>query len=163
MTYVFDSSSFFELNAFYPKVFQKFWQKFDAAAESELIISTREVRTEIEQGDDDIVATWAKANKVVFTTPTGAETAYVAKILAIPHFQQLINRKAQQRGTPVADPFVIACAGVNGSTVVTQEKLKPNAAKIPNVCGHFKIPCTDLEGFLVAQKWSFRRDPQDEA
>lgn len=155
MIYVFDSSSFFELNAFYPSVFQKFWQKFDDAAQSGVIISTREVRTEIEQGDDDIVAKWAKANKGVFTTPTGAETAYVAKILAIPHFQQLINRKAQQRGTPVADPFVIACAGVKGATVVTQEKLKINAAKIPNVCKHFNIDCVNLEGFLVAQKWSF--------
>ena len=43
---------------------------------------------------------------------------------------------------------------MNG-TVVTQEKLKPGGAKIPNVCAHFKIPCIDLEGFMHKQNWTF--------
>jgi hypothetical protein len=42
-----------------------------------------------------------------------------------------------------------------GGTVVTQERLKPNAAKIPNVCGHFGTACTTFEGFLKAKGWSF--------
>jgi hypothetical protein len=55
----------------------------------------------------------------------------------------------------VADPFVIAAAAIRGGTVVTQEHLKPNAAKIPNVCDHFGIPWTDVEGFMVHQSWNF--------
>ncbi|MBB5519166.1 PIN domain-containing protein [Amphiplicatus metriothermophilus] len=155
MTYVFDSSSFFELNSIYPSVFPGFWRKFDDAARTGLITSTREVRAEVKRGADDFVLRWSRTNKEIFTTPDGEETAFVAEILAIPHFQQIINRKAQQRGTPVADPFVIACAKVKNGIVVTQERLKPNAAKIPNVCQHFNIPCTNLEGFLTSQKWSF--------
>ena len=31
----------------------------------------------------------------------------------------------------------------------------PNAAKIPNVCAHFKIPCIDLEEFMHQQGWAF--------
>jgi len=155
MIYVFDASSFFELNAFYPTVFQVVWKKLDAAVASGVLISTREVRTEIEQGDADTVAAWAKKNAKIFTTPDAAETKFVAEILAVPHFQQLIGRKAQQRGTPVADPFLIACAKVNKGTVVTEERLKENAAKIPNVCERFKIPCTNLEGFMKAQGWKF--------
>jgi hypothetical protein len=38
---------------------------------------------------------------------------------------------------------------------VTEEKLKPNAAKIPNVCAHFQIPCINLERFMRDQNWSF--------
>jgi hypothetical protein len=50
-------------------------------------------------------------NGGVFTTPTGAETEFVSRILAVPHFQQIIGTKARLTGTPVADPFVIASAG----------------------------------------------------
>jgi hypothetical protein len=51
--------------------------------------------------------------------------------------------------------FVIAAAKVKAATVVAEEKLKPNAAKIPNVCQHFGILCTNLEGFMSQQNWSF--------
>jgi len=33
--------------------------------------------------------------------------------------------------------------------------LKPQAAKIPNVCQHFSVPCMDLETFMQQQGWSF--------
>jgi hypothetical protein len=55
----------------------------------------------------------------------------------------------------VADPFVVAAAKFKNGTAVTQEKLKPNAAKILNVCNYFGIPYVDLEGFMVAQGWKF--------
>jgi hypothetical protein len=58
-------------------------------------------------------------------------------------------------GQPVADPFLIAAAQCCGGTVVTQERLKPNAAKIPNVCQHFGASCMTFEGFLKAKGWSF--------
>jgi hypothetical protein len=32
---------------------------------------------------------------------------------------------------------------------------EPNGAKIPNVCAHFGIACTNFEGFLKAKGWSF--------
>ncbi|MFY9611452.1 MAG: DUF4411 family protein [Blastocatellia bacterium] len=66
-----------------------------------------------------------------------------------------MSQKALLKGTPVADPFVIAAAAVRGGTVVTQEQPKPNAAKIPNVCDHFGVAWTDLEGFMNQQNWTF--------
>jgi hypothetical protein len=36
-------------------------------------------------------------------------------------------------GSPVADPFVIACAKVSNGAVVTQEVKKEGGLKIPNV------------------------------
>jgi hypothetical protein len=155
MIYVFDTNSLSELNAYYPDIFKALWLQLDALVAANEVISTREVRTELEASGLDHVLKWAKKNSGIFTTPTAAETQFVGKIFAIPHFQALIGQKAQQRGTPVADPFVIACAKVHGGTVVSQEKFKPNAAKIPNVCAHFNIPCMDLETFMRAQNWSF--------
>lgn len=156
MIYVFDTNSLSELNAYYPDIFKEFWNKFDGVVSSGQVISTREVFPEIERSGLEHVVTWAKDNKATFfTMPTATETAFVAQIFAVPHFRSLIGAKQQQRGDPVADPFVIACAKINGGTVVTEEKLKPNAAKIPNVCNHFNIPWTNLAGFMRAQRWSF--------
>jgi hypothetical protein len=67
----------------------------------------------------------------------------------------LIGAKQVLRGTPVADPFVIARAAVLGGTVVSEESFKPNAQKIPNVCQHFGIPCIKLGDFLRTQRWTF--------
>jgi len=39
--------------------------------------------------------------------------------------------------------------------VVTEEIKKEHAAKIPNVCEHFKVPCVNMEGFLVQNGWQF--------
>lgn len=155
MIYVFDTNSFSELNAYYPDIFKDFWKRFDKMARVGNVISTKEVHTELARSSLSHVVEWAKNNDSIFTILNSNETAFVAQIFSIPHFRQLIDQKAQQRGTPVADPFVIACAYTHLGTVVTQEKNKPNAAKIPNVCAHFKIPCVDLEGFLKAQEWQF--------
>ncbi len=41
------------------------------------------------------------------------------------------------------------------SPVVTLERLKPNAVKIPNICEHFKIAYLDLERFMEKEGWVF--------
>jgi hypothetical protein len=155
MIYIFDANLLSELNAYYPDIFKAFWTRFDTMVASGDVVSTREVRSEVERSGKDNIIAWIKAHSQIFTMPGAQETAFVAQILAIPHFQALIGQKALLRGTPVADPFVIACAKVSGGTVVTQEKMKPKAAKIPNVCVHFGISCIDLEGFMREQNWSF--------
>jgi len=40
-------------------------------------------------------------------------------------------------------------------TVVTEEALKENAAKIPNVCEYFGIKWTNVQGFLLSNDWKF--------
>ena len=155
MIYAFDTSSFIRLNSYYPDVFPAFWQQFDEAVAAGVVISTREVLRELDREDPDHALTWAKKNADVFTMPNDDETKFVGQILAVPHFQQLIGTKARLVGTPVADPFVIACAAVRKGTVVTEERLKSNSAKIPNVCQHFGIACLNLEKFMRAVGWSF--------
>jgi hypothetical protein len=104
-----------ELNTYYPEIFKAFWTRFDAMVASGEVISTREVRPEIELSGKENVLAWIKTHGSIFTMPTAEQTAFAAKILAIPHFQALIGEKALLRGTPVADPFVIACAKAAGA------------------------------------------------
>ena len=123
-----------------------------------MLLSTREVWNEMERGDlPNHLRAWIedKGQDNIFTTPTPEEQWFVQTILSVKHFQPLIGSKQLLRGSPVADPFVIACAQVRKGTVVTEENYKPNAAKIPNVCEYFKIPCVNLERFMQEQKWEF--------
>ena len=80
---------------------------------------------------------------------------FVAKIYQVQHFQQNIEQKKMLKGGNNADPFVIARAAVAGATVVTMEQKKQGAAKIPNICEHFKVPCVSLEEFMQAEGWTF--------
>jgi len=156
MIYVFDTSSLSKLKHFYPGVFKSVWIGLDALVMDGELISTKEVWHEIERGNpEQYINEWLKTRKQIFTTPSTAELRFVAEIFQIKHFQALIGEQQRLKGTPVADPFVIACARINDGTVVTEEQLKPNAAKIPNVCAHFNVPCVDLEGFMRQQGWTF--------
>lgn len=156
MIYVLDTNVFIVLTHFYPSAFPSLWSKLDDLVEEGTILSVREVYNELKQStDSDFVQDWIDRNKHIFAKPSNAELLAVQRILAVPHFQTIISTKAILRGTPVADPFVVAAAKVNNGTVVTQEKHKPNAAKIPNVCERFNVPHMDLQTFMTQQGWAF--------
>ena len=156
MSFVFDTSSFRILRHYYPNRFPSVWAGLEDLVVAGQLISTREVFNELENFDDPgPLLAWAKDHKDIFATPTNEETEFVARIFQVPHFQALIAQKAILTGRPVADPFVVAAAGVKAGTVVTQERFKQNAAKIPNVCQHFGVPCIDLEEFMTTQGWNF--------
>ncbi|WP_423762406.1 PIN domain-containing protein [Burkholderia sp. NLJ2] len=165
MIYVFDTSSIRSLQHFYPRVFRSIWDGIEKLVGQRRLISTREVLNEIERQAVSVdVLAWVKGNRTLFTTPNTDELRFVAEILRVKHFQALIGQQQRLKGTPVADPFVIACAKIHQGAVVTEEGwlhaneglvAKPHAAKIPNVCAHFEIPCIDLEEFMHQQDWRF--------
>ena len=101
------------------------------------------------------LADWIKQHKSMFRVPTAEEMQFVSEIFKVKTFQALVGEKQRLRGTPVADPFIIACAQMCGGTVITEEVRKDGGAKIPNVCDHFKINWTNLEGFLAENNWEF--------
>ena len=98
---------------------------------------------------------WAKENKNLFPPATEEETEKVKEIFQNEHFQGLIKETTILKGGPAADPFIIAKGAVMELTVITQEKLKENASKIPNVCKFFNVDCTNLEGFMTHENWVF--------
>jgi len=155
--YVFDTSSFRVIEHYFPGTFPSFWKRFDNEIAQGTIISVREVCNELERKNPkDHFKTWYKHHQSKFLKPpTREETQFVKEIFNKEHFKQLIDQQAMLNGYPVADPWVIAAAKVKGGSVVTEEVYKENAAKIPNVCRHFGIPCTNVEGFLAQKGWKF--------
>lgn len=160
MIYVFDTSSLIVIGHYYPQQFPTFWKQFNQAVEIGDIISVREVFKELDR--EAIIPhllDWVEHHRDIFITPNTAVTQFVGAIFAIPHFQTLVSQRKQSTGGLCADPFIIGLAKtitktINGC-VVTEEKKKPNAAKIPNVCQHFEVDCTNFQGFMERENWSF--------
>ena len=98
---------------------------------------------------------WVKEHKGMFAPPDRDESTFVGQIFKVPHFKSLVSEQQRLKGRPVADPFLIASAKFSNGCVVTEEGVKPNAAKIPNVCDHFGVHCTNVLGFLKQRKWKF--------
>ena len=155
MSYVFDTSAFVVLfDNYYKSVFKTLWNHFDEMVNLGDIVSTKEVKREIEDQTDSLTA-WMRNHSEVFETPSAEEGIFVAQIYQVQKFQYGIEQKKILSGGKNADPFVIAKAKVAGRTVVTLEKEKPNSAKIPNICRHFDIKCLNLESFMEEQNWTF--------
>jgi hypothetical protein len=154
--FLFDSSSIRVLSNYYAERFPSFWQRFDEAVADGRVLSVREVYNELGfQLSGKWIWAWIESHKQMFLQPTAAEAAFVAQIFAVPHFRSLVGEMQRLKGRPVADPFVIASARVRGGCVVTEEANRPNAARIPNVCEHFGVHWTNVEGFLNQNQWTF--------
>lgn len=154
--YIFDSGPLIDLfHHYYPTRFPSLWENFNEMIANDRISSTREVYNELADYGDD-VSEWCKEMRKVFVIPDSTELAMVREIFKIEHFQTMIRINERLKGRPVADPFVIARAKcVEEGCVVTKEIYKPHSAQIPNVCNHFDVDCTDLEGFMERENWSF--------
>lgn len=157
MIYVFDNSSLSNiLNHYYQDRFPSFWEKFDTIVQNGSIISVREVHNELTgKFEDDKIERLKKQNDNFFRDLTPEELSFITQIYSVKHFQQNLDKKKILSGGFFADPFVIAKAWKEKGTVVTEEDNKPNAARIPNICDHFDIPCLKLEGFLTNENWKF--------
>jgi hypothetical protein len=154
--YVFDNAPLSTLfKNYYPKRFPTLWKNFNELVGAGNLVSTREVLREIEDGPKGGLHAWANDHQPLFPAPGADEAAFVGEIYAVEHFQQNIEQQKLLNGGRNADPFIIARAAVERKTVVTMELPKPNAAKIPNICGHFKVPCLTLEQFMEAEDWQF--------
>lgn len=156
MIYAFDTSSFRVLGNYYPDRFPSFWEMFNQLAGMGRIVSVREVLNELDlQNTRDHLDEWVKENKGVFSAPSAIETEFVSRIFQERHFRQLVSTENLLKGRPVADPFLVATAKTWNACVVTEESMRKNAAKIPNVCEHFGIEWTNVEGFMEREGWAF--------
>jgi hypothetical protein len=154
--YVLDTSPLLILfKSYYRARFPRLWERFDGLVADRRVVSTREVLRECTDGPVDSLRLWAEGQGHFFHVPVAAEAQFVAQIYAVRHFQQNIEQKKLLKGGRNADPFVIAKAAIEGRCVVTMEELKPNSAKIPNICAHFGVECVTLEQFMEREGWQF--------
>ena len=130
--------------------FDRMWDKVDQMIENGEIVFVKESFSELKrQCTSDENLKWLKSKKEYFTAPSNRECEIVAQIYAQRNFQNNIARKNILNGQPVADAFLVARAKNIGeeAIVVSREILKPNAAKIPNICEALKVRYMDDKEF----------------
>ncbi len=150
--YVIDTNIFIRLREYPDDVFATLWSSIEEMIVEGRISSVSEVYKELTKSDGKMTE-WAKGHKEIFEKPTLEEQKVVMAILQ--EFPLLIKEKNRLTGDPEADPFVIAKAIVEQRIVVTMERLKPQAPKMPNVCEHFGVRYLDLLGFFRNEGWKF--------
>jgi hypothetical protein len=133
-------------------VFVSLWQALEESVEVGVLTSVDEVLKELQKSDGTITQ-WAKERREMFTRPSLEEQRIVLDIVT--RFPDVMKKKNLLMGIPEADPFLIAKASVKGYTVMTMERKKPNAAKIPNICEHYEVSCVNLFEFFARQGWRF--------
>jgi len=157
LIYVFDTSSLIKIFGFYPKRFPTLWSNFSALIQGAKIISVREVLKEIHQSNSEMMQ-WSKDNDSMFYPLSNEDASFLMEIFRAKngHFQHIIKNVNILKGSPVADPFVIAKAKIVQGSVVTEERPGGhNSTKIPDICKHFDIDCLNLEGLMEREQWLF--------
>jgi len=169
--YCIDSGSLFDLKQRNPPdLFPGPWAKLAELGRSRRLIAPREVRREIEAGDDEVVE-WALHNANLFRDPDDAQLEIVREILReFPRFVDLGKERAD------ADVFIVAVALlINRSQpssifpqvspmfpqrciVVSEERPRrapTGPPKIPDVCAHYGIECIKLFTLMRNEGWTF--------
>lgn len=160
--YIIDASSLIVLARHRPAIrHARIWQRLDELIRNERLISPEEVYVELKQGSDALLE-WAKKYKKEnrLFRKTTRQLAGVARQLISKHPNLVdIDRPIAQ-----ADPFVIALAIAESKrdmflppcTVVTEEKFNYTGnPKLPNVCGHCKMPYLTIHQMFIKEGWTF--------
>ena len=154
--YIFDTNVFMTIGVYYPKRFHTIWATIDKLADGGELISVREARSELDYiCHYDHVNQWIEGHRQIFLIASDDECKIVAKIFSSEQYRGLVKQQNIIKGSPVADPFLIAAAKTRNGIVVTQESAKSNGARIPTVCKELGINCINLEGFLEQQGLEF--------
>lgn len=139
MKYSVDTNVFINLSRYYPRdIFPSVWEWVEILIASGEIRAISEVKTEIENGSDDLV-NWSKMMTDLYVPLDLDIQAAVREIMA--KYINLVNANSPKKKSQM-DPFVIALAKVNSCAVVSNERRSNdlNTPKIPDVCDDMGIP-----------------------
>ena len=129
----------------------RFWSVIDEMAAVGRVSSSTLVYDELTDVQDEL-ADWARERRTsgIFVEPdTLAQAAFQQIVDYVNNHYTNVSQVA--RFLAKADPWVIAQASADGGAVVTLEIVVPadsQKVKIPNVCGHFHVPCVNTYQML---------------
>lgn len=151
--YCLDTSALIDLNGrLLPATsFPDLFSRIDAGFASDVLVSPREVRRELQNGSaGDYLERWATENSHYFVDPDDSQLALMGALMT--HYPEVYDTKLH-RSTD-ADPWVIALAQAHCLTVVTSEN-QDSPKKIPHFCRELGVPVVNVFGFFELEGWSF--------
>lgn len=153
MIYVLDTNIIRTLLNFFPKKgkrFEEVWDAIDAKIASGEFISVDECYNELVRQFSDKTEqyNWFHGHKEMFKNPDNEESIIISKLLLKPKMRETIHQKNILENRPSADVYIAAKAKALDATVVTEEKLKPNSAQLPNLCEELGVSYITYDDFM---------------
>ena len=153
MIYVLDTNIIRTLLNFFPKKGKRFeegWDAVDAKIASGEFISVDECYNELVRQFSDKTEqyNWFHGHKEMFKNPDNEESIIISKLLLKPKMRETIHQKNILENRPSADVYIAAKAKALDATVVTEEKLKPNSAQLPNLCEELGVSYITYDDFM---------------
>lgn len=153
MIYVLDTNIIRTLLNFFPKKgkrFEEVWDTIDAKIASGEFISVDECYNELERQFSDKTEqyNWFHGHKEMFKNPDNQESLIISKLLLKPKMRETIHQRNILENRPSADVYIAAKAKALNATVVTEEKLKPNSAQLPNLCEELGVLYISYDDFM---------------
>lgn len=151
--YTLDTNILVGLVRLYPRdIFPAMWQNLEASVAGGASCVCEAILREVKRGGDDLY-TWAKNLEGFVCGVTEAELALVAEIAAA-HPEWVQEQKNE------ADPFVIAHAKTEESTIVTNEKYKganteDKNQSIPNIADEYGVKAIKFFDYVREHGWQF--------
>lgn len=134
-----------------------FWDLLLSAHGAKRVFSIAQVQDELLKGDDDLTA-WVDALPMSFFKSCDSAVSQFGAMQRWAALSTQYLPAAKEQFAKAADGWLIALAKLNGYTVVTHERLQPEArARIPmpNVCKDFSVSYMNTFDMLKAMKVSF--------
>lgn len=153
MSFTLDSNILIGLVRTYPRdIFETLWESIELAVEEEGLCICQAVLREVHRGGD-VLYRWAGELDGFTCKVTDLELSIVASIAS--KHPDWVRGQVNE-----ADPFVIAHAKSEGSTIVTEENRKGRGTidknlKIPNVAEEHGVQCIKFFDFVRIHGWSF--------
>lgn len=153
MSYTLDTNILVNLNRLYPRdIFPAMWANIEASVAARSSCICEAVLSEVHRGGDALHE-WAKALPGFVCTTTDSELETVGEI-AVAHpgwVQGQLNE---------ADPFIIAHAKSEQSTLVTEESRKGSGTadknqKVPNIADEHSVEVIKFFDYVRAHGWTF--------
>jgi hypothetical protein len=155
--YVVDASVLILLSQHYPKgVFSSLWESIEDLIKVKNVLAPHQVFREIEQGGDDDLTKWCKANNRMFLNNTSDVIKFAQEI--IQKYPDLVNPYATRE---TADPFLIALARslksnvTDSKPIIVTDENEVKIDRIPHISRIFGLESLKLTGMFQKEKWSF--------
>jgi len=170
--YCFDTSALVVSKRSYPyQVFPGLWDGYADLAKDGRLKAPFQVLEELETyaGENDFAVRWVKEHSAyLLLLPDEKQLEAVRELLARKEFRGWVD---PEKENPEADPFVVAAAVCGNRSaqgdlfpmswkVVSNERSKPDkpqAIRIPDVCGAYDVPHLRLLQLLRELGWRFNR------
>ena len=153
MMYILDTNIIRTLLNYYPKKGKRYeavWEKIDEKIEEGVFISVDECYRELTKhySDKSEQYQWIHNRKEMFKNPNNQESIIISQLFTYPKMRESIHQKNILENRPSADAYLVAKAKVLGAVVVTEEKMKPHSAQLPNLCEKLSVMCIDYDDFM---------------